>query len=214
MQIFSTSHTFFSSHNRKAAGFTLVELLISIGIIGMVTAIVIVKYSSFDSSVLLKDAAYEIALALREAQIKSVSVVRTGSGTNAVNYPYGVSFTPGQQRYFAFQYPSATAYPKYIFSAITLATTTIGRTMEVYDVCVYGTALADPCSISKLDVSFRRPEYKAYFWATAGSNNYDSNTITNVTIKVRSRNGGDVFVVEVTSLGQISVCKQGAPNCT
>lgn len=73
------SHIHFSSSKIRKAharGFTLVELLISIAIITVITAIVVVRYRQFDSTVLLKGAAYEIALALREAQIQSVSAVR------------------------------------------------------------------------------------------------------------------------------------------
>ena len=60
----------------RGRGFTLIELLICVGIIGILTAIVIFKYKSFDSTILLKSAAYEVSLALRDTQVKSVSATR------------------------------------------------------------------------------------------------------------------------------------------
>ena len=93
-------------------GFTLVELLISIAIIGMITALVLVKYGSFSSTTLLKSTAYEIALTLREAQVKSVSVL--GSDPN-FDYPYGVTFSPNSKTYTAFIYKDTDldAVPQY-----------------------------------------------------------------------------------------------------
>ena len=70
-------------------GFTLIELLISVLIIGIITTLVIVRYKQFDSTVLLKSAAYEVAFTLRETQVQSVSAAR-GAGNN-FDYPRGLS---------------------------------------------------------------------------------------------------------------------------
>lgn len=198
-------------HSSSRKGFTLVELLISVAIISIVTATVLVRHNSFDSTVLLKGAAYEIALSLREAQVKSLSQVRSEVNNQAsFNYPYGMSFTPGSKIYTAFKYASAVPTDRPNFSgspAETINTFTLDRTMQVSDVCVYGTGLSDPCAVDRLDISFRRPEYKALFYAVSGGTNY-STTITGAKIKVGSTNGTNVFIVEITSLGQISVTKQ------
>lgn len=201
-------------HSSSRKGFTLVELLISVAIISIVTATVLVRHNSFDSTVLLKSAAYEIALSLREAQIKSLSQVRSGNDQMSFNYPYGMSFTPGSKIYTVFKYASPTQRP-YNDSAQSsplasiINTFTLDRSMQVSDVCVYGTSLSDPCDVDRLDISFRRPEYKALFFADAATDY--STTITSAKIKVNSANnagGTNVFVIEVTSLGQISVSKQ------
>lgn len=213
MQIFSVSHTpsSFSLNNNSQKGFTLVELLISVGIIAFISSIVLLKYSSFDSTVLLKNAAYEVALALREAQAKSVSGSHQGGDAN---FPFGVTFTPGVKDYTIFRYASATdPSPYYDVSetsplASNISTTLMERSMLVTDVCIDtdSSVLCNIDGITRLDVSFRRPEFKALFYAE-GYIGSPSN-IQSAKIKVGSSNGGNVFVVEVTRLGQITVTSE------
>ncbi len=199
--------------NKKSSfvrGFTLVELLISISIIGIVTAIVLVKYTSFDSTVLLKSLAYEIALTLREAQIKSVSVLRTGSDANTFLYPFGVTFTPGEKAYTVFRFASPTAGPSYDIGgsgpdlAEDVSTTNIERSMRISEVC-YVTGGADVCDLERLDISFRRPEFSAMFYGVDGGGFVSTTTVTGAKIIVDSTTGGERFVVTVTKFGQISV---------
>lgn len=196
-------------------GFTLIELLISVAIISIVTGMVLVKYSSFDSTVILKSAAYDIAVSIREVQVKSLSQVRSGGTGASFNYPYGISFTPGSQSYDVFTFASDTGTPRYdSANASRLNTAMLGNSLQVDQVCAYGTSASDPCAFTRLDISFRRPEYKALFY---GKNGVDySSTITSAKIKVKSTKAGatDVFVVEISNLGQISVCKKGVGTCT
>ncbi len=206
-------------------GFTLVELLISCGIIAIVSSLVLVKYSAFDSTTLLKSTAYDIALSLREAQVKSVSVVNNGTSAGAFDYPYGVSFHSGQihngrgltnKLYVAFRYESTNVNETPVYNignvGVGISTTTIERSMIISDICVkiVGENNYD-CSISRLDVSFRRPEFKALFWAAGGDASYGPGNQPNVEsakILVSSPNAGTVFATEVTRLGQISVYKE------
>ncbi len=200
---------FFSQNSKYSTigGFTLVELLISVAVIGIVTALALAKYSTFDSTVLLKAAVYEIALGLRESQVKSVSVVKNGA---SFDYPYGMSFSLGSATYTAFQYQDATAYPSYDGSLLVnvIRTFIIGRSMVISALCVTvsGTETCYSSGSYRLDVSFRRPEFKALFYATDGTSPL-STTIESAKIKVMSSKGTKVFSVEVSSLGQISVRK-------
>lgn len=212
MRISSVSHTpsSFSLNNNSQKGFTLVELLISIGIIAFISSIVLLKYSSFDSTVLLKNAAYEVALALREAQVKSVSGSHQGGDAN---FPFGVTFTPDSKNYTIFRYASATDLsPYYDVSesdpdlASNISMTSMERSMLVTDVCINDGGVDDDCVIDRLDVSFRRPEFRALFYAI--KDGAPQTNIQSAKIKVGSSNGGNVFVVEVTRLGQISVTSE------
>ncbi len=70
---------FFTPYTKRkrqpsARGFTLVELMVSVGIIVLVTGLALVRYGAFNNSVLLKSQALELALDIRQAQASSVSV--------------------------------------------------------------------------------------------------------------------------------------------
>ena len=208
MQIYSPLHPYFfsgSRHTIHQKGFTLVELLVSVAIIGVVSSIVLFKYNSFDSTVLLKGAAYEIALSIREAQVKSVSGARTGT---SFDRPYGVTFTPNQKTYTAFRFEDSIAYPNYAGTVTNLNTFTLGGTMQVSDICIIvGTIETCETGITRLDVSFRRPEFKALFYAE-GYGGTQAN-IESAKIKVSAGNSAfSGFVILITQFGQISVYKE------
>ncbi|HEC94181.1 MAG TPA: prepilin-type N-terminal cleavage/methylation domain-containing protein [Candidatus Kaiserbacteria bacterium] len=90
----------------SSKGFTLVEMLIVIAIIGVVTAVVVTGQHSFERSVILTNTTYDIALSIREAQAYGFS---GKSATNVVTaktgrYAYGVDFnlvTPNTYTFFA-----------------------------------------------------------------------------------------------------------------
>jgi prepilin-type N-terminal cleavage/methylation domain-containing protein len=206
-------------HGRCAKrGFTLPELLISIAIIGIITSITLVKYSAFDSTVLAKSAAYEVALTLREAQVNSVSVKRgeINGDENIFSYPYGVHFEEKSSTYTAYVFRSSNSidYPSYgNSSSEDVGTFTMDRGMKIIDICINGDT--SPCDdddgIVSLDVAFRRPEFNAIFTAikeTDGAELQNSNGVNSAQILVASPNGTHTFVVEVTTLGQMSVFKE------
>jgi prepilin-type N-terminal cleavage/methylation domain-containing protein len=181
-------------------GFTLIELLISAGIITVIAGMILARFNSFDSTVLLKSFAYEVATTLREAQIYSLSVVNTETGAAAnFRYPYGLSFTPGATSYTFFRYNNPSSSEVNVLRLIPAS-----EAMEIYDVCVTNNG-TDNCDISRLDISFRRPEFSAIFYSpTLGS----PSTISAGKIYVRSvRNPSNAWVIEVKLLGQIVVYK-------
>lgn len=82
-------------------GFTLVELMVTVAIVVLVTGIALVRYGSFNNSVLLKSQAYEIALDLRAAQTYGVSV--SGQNAGELYSAYGLYFdlsTPNSYQLF------------------------------------------------------------------------------------------------------------------
>lgn len=176
----------------------------SIGVIGIVTSIVLMRYSTFDSTVLLKNEAYEVALAVREAQVKSVGAVRAGDESNYA-YAYGVSFEAGSNTYETFLFRSAVTHPSNVESGCTYDGQTncseslqgfaFDKRIEVVEICI-----EDDCSVDRLDVAFRRPEFAALYTADG-----DHVTPASAYVKLASDVGLVTFIVEITSLGQISV---------
>lgn len=84
-----------------SAGFTLIELMVTLTIVILATGLVMIRYVSFNSTVLLNSLAYQVAFDFRETQSLAISV----RGSNAeFREEYGMHFdvnTPNQ--YILFQ---------------------------------------------------------------------------------------------------------------
>jgi len=201
------------SRMNARTGFTLIELLISAAIITIISSIVLVRFNTFDGTVLLKSLAYEVALGVREAQIYSVSVIGT-QGDGNFRYPYGVSFTQGGTGYTFFRYRGSATPQNDPANRDVIRAVSFANSMKVFDVCVTVGA-NEYCraqGMTRLDISFRRPEFGAIFYTMGGP----VGTISSGKIKVCStRNSGNVWVVNVSLLGQISVTKDATGGtCT
>lgn len=70
-------------HPNFSRGFTLIEMLVSITIITVITSVVFLQSSQFNSSILLSNIAYELAISIREAQSYGLSV--RGLGTDEIS---------------------------------------------------------------------------------------------------------------------------------
>ena len=68
---------------KTTTGFSLVELIVVMGIFTIMTSIVIFNYGRFSSNLIVTNLAYESALAVRQAQVYGISVKNTsGDGGN------------------------------------------------------------------------------------------------------------------------------------
>src|SRR3989344_2577283 len=90
---------------RLVWGFTTIELLVTAAIFALISSIVLVNNSRFNSSLLLGNLAYDIALSVREAQTYGLNVrgAATGGGT-IFTAGYGVTFRgamPSRYEFFA-----------------------------------------------------------------------------------------------------------------
>lgn len=192
----------------SARGFSLVELLISAAIITIISALIIVRFTTFDSSVLLKSLAYDVAASIRNAQSYSVSVLRDSSASS-FRSAYGMDFrSVSPKTYTFFSYKNLSAVPQYgDGNSSDVSIFSIGKTMQIKDLCVNDTT----CGLSQLDISFKRPEFRAYFYAKDTSNTIYTNA-NSATIKLYSSADTSptpaVWDVTVSLLGQITVKKE------
>ena len=73
-------------------GFSILEVLITAAIIGIITGLVVFQYGAFNNVILLKNQAFQIALDLREMQTRALSSIGQSADFRS---PYGVYFSTG-----------------------------------------------------------------------------------------------------------------------
>lgn len=140
-------------------GFSILEVLITAAIIGLITGLVTLRYGSFNNLILLKNQAFQIALELREMQARSLSSV---GDNNNFRDSYGIHFamaTPEQ--YILFLDGDADgAYD----SGEEIDTRSLDSRFQLSQLCN-----GSNCSINTLTVVFRRPNFNAVMRSNSGS---------------------------------------------
>lgn len=172
-------------------------MLVSISIIALISGVIIFQYSKFDSQVLLRNVAYEVALTVREAQVLAVSVRGNSSDFDQA---YGVHFTKDSPTYQLFR-DSGTVPRTFDGGDQILATYTISRGTTIGVLCKNATTCASSASLPDEDVTFKRPDPDATF-----AHNSVLDPISSLGIVVTSnKDPSSMRVVEVMTTGQISV---------
>lgn len=183
----------------------MVEVIITLAIVGILTVLVMVRYGAFNSAVLLKNQAYEIALAIRGQQVASTGVRGEAGATDNFRQEYGIFITAMQPtQYIEWRDAQAPGDfgDRFYLSATddTLATQPLDNRFVVTGVCFDETI--DPCvNIDGASISFTRPNYDAYIYNYAGLSRESV-----AVIALQATNDPSVTRrVIVRSTGQISV---------
>ncbi|HVY72675.1 MAG TPA: type II secretion system protein [Candidatus Paceibacterota bacterium] len=195
------------------AGFTLIELLVVSAIIIILTMVLLLRQSSFDSSTILRSVAYSVALSVRQAQVYGTSVLGSASG-GSVKYAsaYGLYFsnsTPTSYVLFA-DFNNNGVYDP---STETIKVFTLNSGYTLYRACGTISAGVSRCTnvsgpftmgTSAVTILFRRPNPDAVFKTDTTSETYVS-----AWIEVQSPSSTKRAIL-VTAAGQISVQVLGA----
>lgn len=183
----------------------MIEMLVSLGIFTIMTAVVIYNYANFNSSIIVGNYAYDVALALRQAQVYGINVSGNVAGNNQFKAGYGI--------HFDLQTPSIF----YLFSDLPLGTKGVYEGEVGGDPVVETFMLPGSYKISQIelinnnnvsevslagsaktvDITFLRPNPDA----TIISDNVDYN-VASITIQSPA---GITKKIEVRKTGQISV---------
>ncbi|MCA9366807.1 prepilin-type N-terminal cleavage/methylation domain-containing protein [Candidatus Kaiserbacteria bacterium] len=183
-------------------GFGLIELMVSISIMVILSAIILARQDSFNSAVLLRSQAYEIALAIREVQLSAVSAASDGSGNFRSQHGVYINTAAGSNTgYRIFRdannnsfYNTGEEYglqghldPRFVIESIAMQGVSY--------------------SGNQLSIVFERPNFDARFFSSAG-NELTGATAAVLTVRRVGTTGtgvGDIKTVEITSTGQIAV---------
>ncbi len=213
-----------ASH-QKQKGFTLLEMLVSISIFMIITALVIVKYQSFNGGIVLTNTAYEVALAIRQAQNYGINVHDLQSGNQDVfNVGYGIHFSNAALNSFILFgdiYDSVDGQGNPINNGIYLANDTqisqliLRRGITIKKFCgVLGTTAScnTTGAITNLDITFNRPNPDALLTTTSTNGGSPSTNYSYAIIRLVAPDGVTIRDIKVAPTGQISIPDFPDPN--
>lgn len=198
------------SCKQKNKGFTLVEMLISVGIFTIMSAIILANYPEFRSRSALDSLTAQIAIVFREAQVYGISVREEGA--NDFNIGYGVYVNlkeeNGNKKLTIFADKNKN---KIYDPGVNEGDDTLVETFELNS----GETITELCApscvgdigtkpndgISSITAVFIRPNPDAYF----SINGIEDASVASVSIKISNRSGSYSRYVEVYTTGQISV---------
>jgi type II secretory pathway pseudopilin PulG len=180
------------------AGFGLVELMVAIGVMVLVTTVVIIRQSSFNSVVLLENQAYELAFDIRGVQTQAVGAQNLStSGGTSYRESLGVLVEAGDQQYdFVRESPDGELFG---------AGGRLDRRFEITEVVAYnGSGGEVDFPGDGVAIMFTRPNFDAQFFAL--NNDPLDSSVSAVRISIQSREDDTrTRDVVVTSTGQVTV---------
>ena len=214
----------------KQAGFTMIELLVVLGIFAVIMGVALFNQASLSSNVLITNLAYETALAVREAQTYGISVKASASSTGEIAFDkgYGAFFDTNNNNQIIVFGDSDGSY-SYTDGATPSEVQSIyqiqnQRGNKIQYICV-GTESAPPTSPcnagsslssgSKLSIIFKRPNPESNFYKTdAGGNTVKVIGPATIVVNTADNSNCRAIIVEVTGQIRVENAKSGSASCS
>ncbi len=200
-------------------GFTILEMIVALGIFAMMTALVLTRYSNFNQGVILTNLAYDVALTIRNAQSYGLNVKSADRNDNkflftrdAAGGSYGVDFDMKTPTVFTFfSDVDNNGYFDDIISPINQKTT-IQRASSIKSICVSNEQSCTPNNSQTyiantdwhLDISFKRPDPNAIIKIINSNTDEQSGPYAYAEVVLQAVDG-TIRKVIINSTGQISV---------
>ncbi|MBU1557670.1 prepilin-type N-terminal cleavage/methylation domain-containing protein [Patescibacteria group bacterium] len=149
-----------NSSLKTSGGFSLIELMVVMAIVTLITGITLFNHNTFSGGVALENLAYEIALAVRQAQFFGINVraASTGAGGSTFNTGYGVYFNKANPTSFIL-FADTNNDRFYSGSAEIVEVYTMKRGNQIKYLCVDGGCSSpETSSLEQLQITFVRPE--------------------------------------------------------
>jgi Tfp pilus assembly protein FimT len=144
-------------------GYTIMELFVSISIMIVITSIVVANRSKSNEGPALKNDADLISLAIRQAQVNSISVKESSLGSGDFSNGYGVSFAKNANTSYVTFVDSNGNSGNGVYDGPSelVSTGTLGNNNFITGICYVPFAGPEDCGHQKMDVTFLRPNTAA-----------------------------------------------------
>lgn len=159
----------------------------------IITSVIMARHSSFNSAVLLRGQAYEVALSLREVQLGAVSAVGTAGDFRSLQGIYFDTRDDGTYRIFK----DADGDNRYD------ANEEFGQQGFLDERFAVGAIRAGNSDIDELSVVFERPDFDARFFDASGELSVRSVEID--IVRRGEATSGNAWTIQITATGQIEV---------
>ncbi len=184
-------------------GFGLIELMVSISIIALVSGVILTKHTAFNGAVLLRNQTYELAFAIRQAQLLAVSGTDEAVG-NSRQYGVYVDVTEPNE-YHVFRDESQVGPNKGRYDSGDVEIGPVGRLDSRFRVREVSTAAGASLTTGGFSVTFIRPNFDAVLNDESGPELSGPIYVDIARTGATGNGPGEVRRVEVTSTGQIQV---------
>jgi prepilin-type N-terminal cleavage/methylation domain-containing protein len=191
-------------------GFTLLEMLVSLFIVGVILSTVTYNNQDLSTGIDLTNQTHEVGLSVREAQKNGLSVKGHNGDTDL---GYGVGFEYDTDNYFSFVDLNQLGYFDSSNGGEELERIPLRRRVKVSDICSVATTFAgdDKKCVStgwsgrEVDIAFVRPESNAIltFYNSIGVE-VQVPGVFKVSVEFEAPNGG-TQCLSVYKVGQISI---------
>ncbi len=203
--------------SKACAGFSLIELIVSISIFLLLSSVTLVNHSKFSGAVELENLAYDVALSIRQAQVFGLSVKEFEPRSGEFQQGYGVHFNKNTPTKFViFTDRDLTSYggppinsqydttvPCGVVGTECIETFTIRKGNRISDFCARLSSSIQRCvslgDLSYINIIFVRPDPDAVITSDVVSEIY-----TDAVVTVKSPKGIERDVVTQLT-GQISI---------
>lgn len=203
--------------DKVVRGFGLVELMVSISIMMLLSSIILVRHTAFNGAVLLRNQAYEVAFALRQAQLMAVSGNNNSGGASlgTTTQQFGVYFnksTGNNQSYIIFHDVNVNG----VWDGTTTddqigAAGSIDKRFKIQNFTKADGSTLMATTINKFSIVFTRPNFDAKFKGPNGGDYTGPAFIDIAQVNAIDQSTGAVRRVEVESTGAISVTGYDTP---